>query len=458
MPASTKGIHRGPTDSRYQKLRRGVRGPSGLTRKEVREHQRTRIYEATVEIAATRGYHATTIKAICSLAGVSRQTFYDLFGTDKQACILGAYDYVVNRAAGRVNLAYLGEENPERRLIRALEQFALEAASEPAAARFTLLEMLGAGPAAFERMDRGRAMFEAMIRSSPNERAVGETLSPTISKGIVGGVERITRLYLLAGRIGELPAQADELTAWACSYRAWQRPPPADRQAQVSRPHPTMRGKDERLRTLRAAATIAARDGYSSLSAGRIARLAGVGEETFARLHGADIGGCFLAAFDLVGVEALVSAARASRHAISWADGAHSGITALMDHIAGDPFVGRLAFIEILSAGPSAIERRSSLMKRFTDQLIKTLPPSQRPSELVAEAIVGGIWAIVHDYVARGQVHRLHELADDASYLALAPIIGHDHSVEVIGGSRSLLAPAAGRDAGRVNRSLHRHT
>jgi AcrR family transcriptional regulator len=450
-------MHRGPTESRYQKLRRGVRGPNGLTRKEVRDHQRTRIYEATVEIAATPGYHATTIKAICSLAGVSRQTFYDIFGTDKQACLLGAYDYVVGRAVESVNLAYLDEENPERRLTRALEQFALEAASEPAAARFALLEMLGAGPAAFARMDRGRAMFEAMIRSSLNERAGGETLSPTISKGIVGGVERVTRLYLLAGRIGELPAKADELTAWAFSYRAWQRPPVVDRQTQVGRPHPKMRGRDERLRTLRAAATIAARDGYSSLSAARISRLAGVSEETFAALHGADIGACFLAAFDLVGVEALVSAARAARNASSWADGVHSGITGLMDHIAADPFVGRLAFIEIFSVGASGIERRSSLMKTFTDQLIKTLPPSQRPSEMVAEAIVGGIWAIVHDYVVRGQVHRLHELADDASYLALAPIIGHEHSVEVIGGSRSLLATGR-RDANPVNRSLQRDT
>jgi AcrR family transcriptional regulator len=62
--------------SRYQKLRPGVRGPGGLSREEVREHQRRRLYEAMVEIAVTCGYPATTIKAVCALAGVSRQTFY----------------------------------------------------------------------------------------------------------------------------------------------------------------------------------------------------------------------------------------------------------------------------------------------------------------------------------------------------------------------------------------------
>ena len=156
-PPLTTAMPARPSEARYQKLRCGVRGPAGLSHDQVVEHQRTRIYEAMVEIAATRGYQATTIKALCALAGVSRQTFYDLFGTDKEACFLGAYDYVVGRAVERINLAYRGEEDPERRLCRAFEQFALEAASEPQAARFALLETFGAGRAAFARMDRGRA-------------------------------------------------------------------------------------------------------------------------------------------------------------------------------------------------------------------------------------------------------------------------------------------------------------
>ncbi|HWY90926.1 MAG TPA: helix-turn-helix domain-containing protein, partial [Solirubrobacteraceae bacterium] len=78
------------TGRRYHKLPPGVRGRNGLSRDQVVQHQRTRLYEAMVEIAATRGYQATTIKAISALAGVSRQTFYDLFGADKEACFLGA--------------------------------------------------------------------------------------------------------------------------------------------------------------------------------------------------------------------------------------------------------------------------------------------------------------------------------------------------------------------------------
>jgi AcrR family transcriptional regulator/2-hydroxychromene-2-carboxylate isomerase len=444
MATATDAMQSPPTGSRYQQLRCGVRGPNGLSDDQVKEHQRTRLYEAMVEIAAARGYQATTIKAMCGLAGVARQTFYDLFGGDKEACFLGAYDYVVARAAERISLAYRGEDDPERRLCRAFEQFAWEAASEPQAARFALLEPFAAGQAAFARMDRGREMFEDLIAASISSPSRGVTLSPTIAKGIVGGVERVSRVYLLVGKIGELSATADELSAWVSCYRPWSRSTPAQTSEAATRPQAGLRGKDDGLRILRAAAAIAARDGYSGLSAARIARLAGVSEETFASLYnGADaVEACFLAAFDLLGVEALVCAARASRDAGGWPDGVRSGIAALLDHVAGHPFLGPVAFIEIFSVGPSAIERRSRMLQKFADVFTRWIPDSQRPSELVAEAIVGAIWAVVHDYIVRGHVDLLHELADDATYLALAPVIGHEFAIQLILGDRGSARPA----------------
>ncbi len=432
--------------SRYRKLQPR---PNGLSHDQVVAHQRARLYGAMVEIAATRGFPAATIKAVCALAGVSRQTFYDLFGADKEACFLGAYDYVVARTVERIRLAYRNEENPARRLCRAFEQFGLEAASEPQAARFVLLETFAAGPAAFARMDRGRAMFEELIAGSISNPAQGLTLSPTIAKGIVGGIERVSRVYLAAGKIDELSATADELSAWVSSYRAWSRSTPAGT-PEAAPWRAGLRGTDERLRILRAAVAIAASDGYANLSAGRIARFAGVGEETFRQLYGETdaIETCFLAAFDLLGVEALMSAAKAWRDAETWAEGLRRGITALLEHVASRPFVGRVAFVEIFSVGPSAIERRSRMLRRFAELFINRIPESQRPSELIADAIVGAVWAIVHDYVVRREEHRLHELADDASYLALTPVMGHEAAVELI------LGDAGGRSTQGWTQSL----
>jgi AcrR family transcriptional regulator/2-hydroxychromene-2-carboxylate isomerase len=427
----------------YAKLPGGRRGAHGLSKDEVAADQRRRLQGAMIEAVARHGYQKTTAREVCLLAGVSERAFYELFDK-KEGCFLATYDYVVGHAAERISLSYRGEEDPEHRLCRAFEQFALEAASEPQAARFVLLEPFAAGPAAFARMDRGREMFEGLIAASISNPSRGVTLSPTIAKGIVGGVERVSRVYLLAGKLDELSATAGELSTWVSSYRPWHRSTPAETPRAAARPQRGLRGKDDGLRILRAAAAIAASDGYSGLSAARITRLAGVSEETFASLYnGADaIEACFLAAFDLLGAEALVCAARASRDAGGWPEGVRSGIAALLDHVAGHPFLARVAFIEIFSVGPSAIERRSRMLEKFADVFIRHIPDSQRPSELIAEAIVGAIWAVIHDYVARGQVHRLRELVDDATYLALAPVIGHESAIRLILGDRGSARPA----------------
>jgi hypothetical protein len=50
----------------------------------------------------------------------------------------------------------------------------------------------------------------------------------------------------------------------------------------------------------------------------------------------------------------------------------------------------------------------------------------------VTEASVGAIWGIVHHHVTRGATHLLPGLADYATYLALAPVVGHEAAVQVI--------------------------
>jgi AcrR family transcriptional regulator len=420
-------------DSRYEKLRCGVRGPKGLTGEQVRENQRTRLYEAMLEITATGGYQAATIKAVAELAGVSRRTFYNFFPASldlphpKEACFLGAYDHTVDRAVERITAAYDSEDEPRRGLCRAFEQFALEVISRPQVARFALMETFSAGPAALERMERVRQRFEKMIVASIPPTVEGEVLSPTIAKGIVGGIERITRVYLMQGRIEELPATAAQLATWVYSYRPRHQDLQARSPVEVS-PRAQLRAENEGLRILQAAIAIAANKGYSSLSPYNITRLADADEDTFARIYdGADpVKTCFLAGFDMLGAEALLCAARAARDAAGWTDGVRSGIEALFAHVAAHPYLGRVAFIEIFAVGPSAIERRSTMLGGFADVFTKRVPEPERPSELLSEAIVGGIWAIIHDHVARRQVHRLPERAGDAVYLALAPLVGHE--------------------------------
>jgi AcrR family transcriptional regulator len=427
--------------SRYEKLPRGARGGNGLSSDQVMAHQRARVYQAMVEVIAAEGYGATSVKSVCALAGVSRRTFYDLFGTSrrnpKEACFLAALDFMVARAVERIKLAYRHEPDPQRRLCRAFEQFARELENEPGMARVALVEALGAGPAALAGIERARRMFEQMISASMVDRSSGATLPPSVARGIVGGVERVAGVHLLSGSIENFRAAAEELSRWARSYD----PRSASVLAASSIAVPPTRRQPRRgecrndgLRILRAAAAIAAAEGYAHLSATRISRLAGVSEADFARLYdGAGaIEECFLSALDLTGLEALVCVANASRERCGWSDGVRRGIVALMDRLATDRILARIAFVEVFSVWPAAIEQRSRLLRRFTELLRRGIPDSQRPSTLQAEAIVGAIWGLVHHHIVRGELGQLPGLADDATYLALAPVIGHAPAVEVI--------------------------
>ena len=248
-------------------------------------------------------------------------------------------------------------------------------------------------------------------------------------------MERITRRLLLGGDVAELPALADELLAWALSYcspaavgLAPASPADGDGLAPCC---PRARSESDWARILRSAGQIVATKGYAQLSPGRIAHDAGVSEARFDEFFQSSEQ-CFLDALDRLGLEALVCAGVAFQGSEHGLAGMHRAIAALMRHLASNPVLVQVAFVEIFALGPAGIERRERLLDQFTDQLIRTLPQSRTPSRLAAEASVGAVWGIVHHHVTRGATHLLPGLADYATYITLAPVIGGEAAVQVI--------------------------
>ena len=76
------------------------------------------------------------------------------------------------------------------------------------------------------------------------------------------------------------------------------------------------------------------------------------------------------------------------------------------------------------AAGPAGVLRRERLLRMFTELFVRRIPASERPSELVAQAITGAIWVILHRHISNGNGRLLPALADHISYIALAPVIG----------------------------------
>jgi AcrR family transcriptional regulator len=129
------------------------RGRHQLTREQVEETQRIRIFLAMADALAEHGYVGTSVAKVLAGAGVSRETFYQLFD-GKLECFLAACDFVADVLVG--HLAATVGDGPARqtaieRFDRTLTAYLDALASAPALARLFLVEVHAAGPEAMER-------------------------------------------------------------------------------------------------------------------------------------------------------------------------------------------------------------------------------------------------------------------------------------------------------------------
>jgi hypothetical protein len=241
---------------------------------------------------------------------------------------------------------------------------------------------------------------------------------------------------VLGGRTQELHELAGGLAEWALAQGSaaiaeLSAPAPAPRDRAGRWPRVCARTDGERGRILRAAAELAASAGHVRVAPMAIADRAGVSERAFRACY-EDAEGCCLDALDLVSLEALTSAAAASRTAGDGPRGAYRGIAALLDRVAEDPLLRGAILVNAIPEGPAALERSERMLQRHVDLLASRLPRSLRPPGVTAEATVGALWGLIRHYVAAGAAYLLPELAGHAAYLALAPVVGAEAAVRAI--------------------------
>jgi AcrR family transcriptional regulator len=330
-----------------------------------------------------------------------------------------------------------------------------ELIENPQAARVVLVDMLSLGSVAVERAEHIRLGFEAALVDNPDLLG-GFTLTPTVLTAILAGVWQVARRRLLEDRLQELRGIGDELLLWIATYNSTaverlrvQGPPavegehPSTQGPLIDRDQPTpsptpgpstppSRGEpDPHKRMLRTAAELAARDGYHGLTAAQIIDEAHVPDETFFAAYN-NTEQCFIAALELQAVEVLAAAMRAMQSAEDWAGAVQLGIAALLEQIASEPALASLAFVEVFTVGSAGVQLREGLLQRIEALGARHAPGERAPSGVVTEAIVGAVWGLIYDRVVRGEAHRLGELTEHASYIALAPVLGAEEAVKRI--------------------------
>jgi AcrR family transcriptional regulator len=143
----------------------------------------------------------------------------------------------------------------------------------------------------------------------------------------------------------------------------------------------------------------------------------------------ADKDACYLEAFDfgVAQLEAIVIASAGSEE--SWQGRLRAGLSALLEALDVDPDLGRALFVEVHAAGPEALQRRSTAMKRVTDFIDSARHDSAgagSPPPIAAEGIVAGMHAVVHAKLAAGEEGGFRELLPDFMYFAVLPYFGSD--------------------------------
>jgi len=414
-------------------------GP-GLPAEEVRAHQRYRLRRAAIELTAARGIERLTLRGLCRTAGVSTGSFYRCF-TDLEDCCGSTGEALVTCALRRAAARRIeGETEGWRSGLRAAgHSLLVDAAAQPAAARFTLVELSVAGPATRRRGGVGAARIERFL-GEILDPALGMTkLPPRLLVGIGAGTLRVARKTALAGRAAELPGVSRALTGWiealadegvrrlgdvgpGRAARRHESGPFLDRW--VREPVATT---DERGRILEAMTRLAERDGYWALCVTSVRREARVSRRSFDTCF-ADLDECYLEAIE-------ASLAAALRNAACWAgEGGTPGMRvyratlAICAQLARDRRLARLALLDILAPGRSGLLRREHLVS-LGAACLREWAPELADDEVSTEASVAAAWRIAAEEIAAGRVADLPHWAPLLAYLAVAPISGAGQAI-----------------------------
>jgi len=190
--------------------------------------------------------------------------------------------------------------------------------------------------------------------------------------------------------------------------------------------------QNQRERILRAVADVASVAGYSAMSVEDIIATAGVSRRTFYD-HFKSKDDAFLAEYDVISGGLIERVTAVYDPSLSLAERAENCLNSVMDYFCEDPAFADMCIVEVLAAGPAAIERRDNSLRalaKIIDEAAKELPKRTLPPAITSQAIVGGIYEVMYSRILRGELEQLPGLVPDMVYALLLPFVGREDAAE----------------------------
>lgn len=184
---------------------------------------------------------------------------------------------------------------------------------------------------------------------------------------------------------------------------------------------------NQRERILRAMAEAVADRGYGQATVAHVIGAAGVSRKTFYENFKCKED-CFLTSYDALIDHLSAIAVDAYTATENWTDGIREALGATLGALSDDGVLARVVLVEVLAAGPRALERYDQSMHRILPILELGRGESAHGSELppkLSEEILGGVIQALYLRVLAGEEERLEDSLGELLYFTLVPFLGH---------------------------------
>jgi AcrR family transcriptional regulator len=184
--------------------------------------------------------------------------------------------------------------------------------------------------------------------------------------------------------------------------------------------------RSQRERLLEAAVRVVASKGYAATTVADLTKEAGISRTTFYEMF-EDKEACFLVAYDAA-IEALVRRVTTAFEAEEgWPRRTRAGLAVLLDALAEEPELARLALVGVSAAGPAAQRRYRAALQRLTplfDEGRDFAPGGRNLPANTSRMAIGAVAGLISDELAENGAERLQGLLSDLLFATLVPYIG----------------------------------
>jgi AcrR family transcriptional regulator len=417
--------------------------------------QLERLLAGMVAAANESGYMGATVSEVIAHAGVSRPTFYDYFA-DRDECFVACAKDVRSRLLEEVRSA-VGARAPQDALAAAIEAHFAFAVTEPASARFLMMEVLSGTPAALDARDEAIDKIAQIVERALGRASAEQSIPDLPITVAIGAIQRMLGARLRRGE-RVLGTAREDLLAWTNSFTRPARASrwhslaptatvapspflpatPARAPARLGPGRPRLPeeevAENHRWRIMFATAEVIAEQGYAGATIAQITKLAGVDGRAFYRLF-AEKQEAFDAIYEQGLQSVMTTVARAYFTGDTWPDRVWEALRVVTQSAQSNPAGAHVGLIAAYAVGPAAIQRvhygRSAFTVFLQEGYRHTKDPSY-PSLLALEASVTAIFEILYRAARKRSGRDTASLLPQVAYLCLTPFIGPEEAESFI--------------------------